>query len=315
MPHPPAPELQREFRAMGSPCRVRVAGAAATRPATAAAVQAAVDEVLRLERAWSRYRPESIVSRLNATAGGPEPLPLDAETAAVLGFADQLWHGSGGLFDVTAGVLNRAWDFRATRLPTPEAITALLPLVGWGQVEWACHGGQALRLPRAGMALDLGGLGKEYAADRAATLLMDAGCDSGYVNLGGDLRLLGPMPDGRPWHLGIVHPRQPGAVAAAVDLAHGGLATSGDYERFLEVDGRRYCHILNPLTGWPTAHWQSVSVIAPACLAAGALSTVAMLLGPHAPDFLAGQGVSALLIDPTGQLLRVAPAPATPPPP
>ena len=306
-PSAPVPELGRVhgFQAMGSPCRLRVAGAWAHGPQAAPALAAAEAEVRRIEAKWSRYREDSVVSRLNAAAGQPEPQPVDEETAGLLRFADQLFHASQGRFDLTSGVLRRAWDFRAAQPPRAEAVAALLPHIGWGDVVFD---GQHLRLPRPGMELDVGGLGKEYAADRAATLLMQAGCTHGYVNLGGDLRLLGPQPDGRPWPLGIAHPRREGDVIATLALAHGALATSGDYERFLLHEGRRYSHILNPRTGWPVRHWQSVSVVAPACLAAGALCTVAMLLEDAAPDFLREQGVNALLVDAQGRVLRLGDA-------
>jgi thiamine biosynthesis lipoprotein len=152
------------------------------------------------------------------------------------------------------------------------------------------------------MELDFGGFGKEYAADRAATLLQQLGVRSGLVNLGGDIRLVGPRPDGSAWRLGIQHPRHDTRLLAQLPLAGGALATSGDYERFFERAGRRYCHVLDPRTGWPVAHWQSVSVVAPACLAAGALTTVAMLKGAAAPDFLAGQQVAYLAVDAEGRV-------------
>ncbi len=179
---------------------------------------------------------------------------------------------------------------------------ALLPLIGWQQVHWHAH---HIRLPRAGMELDFGGFGKEYAADRAAEVLRAAGVQHGFVNLGGDIRVVGPRADGQPWRFGIQHPRQgEGHTIASVEMSTGALATSGDYERFFEHEGRRYCHILDPRTGWPVgcghpascvpprqaggraascgqaaASWASISVTAPACTAAGALSTIAMLKG------------------------------------
>jgi thiamine biosynthesis lipoprotein len=224
---------------------------------------------------------------------------VDAETAALLRFADQLYRESGGLFDISSGVLRRAWDFKSARLPSPDRLREALALVGWAQVELE---ERSVRLPRIGMELDFGGFGKEYAADRAASLLIDAGFAHGYVNLGGDIRLLGPTPEGDPWRLGIAHPRQPGAVAMGVEVATGALATSGDYERYFELDGQRYCHILDPRSGWPVQHWQSISVLAPACLAAGALTTIAMLKGPDAEAFLSAQGVPWLGIDAAGRL-------------
>ncbi|MEX8517154.1 MAG: FAD:protein FMN transferase [Leptothrix sp. (in: b-proteobacteria)] len=291
--------LDHAFRAMGSPCRIHLGDVGARPDAAQRAVRAAVEEVARIERKFSRYRADSIVSRINAAAGTGRPVRVDAETAELLGFAAQLHAESDGLFDITSGVLRRAWDFGVNRLPSPEAIKRLLPLVDWRRV---CVDGHEVRLPAAGMELDFGGFGKEYAADRAATLLMGAGFASGFVNLGGDIRLLGPRPDGSPWTLGIAHPRVDGGVIAELALTEGALATSGDYERYLEHAGQRYCHILDPRTGWPVSHWQSVSVVAPACLAAGALSTIAMLVQGDAASFLDEQGVQHVLIDACGQV-------------
>jgi thiamine biosynthesis lipoprotein len=299
-----------DFQAMGSTCRLRVAGPAARRPGALRALAAAEAEVRRIEHRYSRYREDSVVSRINAAAGSPARIALDEETAALLRFADQLHQASDGLFDISSGVLRRVWDFKAGRRPQEQALAEVLPLIDWAAAEFD---GASIRLPRAGMELDFGGFGKEYAADRAAGVLREAGLEHGYVNLGGDLRLLGPMPDGRPWRLGIAHPRQPGAVITGVEMVGGGLATSGDYERYFEQDGQRYCHILNPRTGWPVAHWQSISVLAPACLAAGALSTVAMLKGPQAPAFLNAQGVAWIAIDRNGGILRHDPHPAAGP--
>ena len=295
------PRHERSFRAMASPCRLQMQ---AERPAAhiARALDAAQAEVLRIEAKFSRYRSDSVLSQINAAAGRPEPVAIDEETAALLAFAEQVRRESAGLFDIRSGVLGRAWDFRSGRLPAAAEIQALLPRVHGAEIELD---ERQVRLPVAGMALDLGGVGKEYAADRAATLLIDAGACGGLVDLGGDLRVLGPGRPATGWRLGVAHPRRSGQVVSEVHLRHGALATSGDYERYMEVDGQRYCHILNPHTGLPARHWQSVSVIAPSCLAAGALTTVAMLMEQAAPEFLKAQGVAALLIDQQGQLLML----------
>jgi thiamine biosynthesis lipoprotein len=201
-------------------------------------------------------------------------------------------------------VLRRAWDFRTAAMPSQASIAALLPLVGWPQVEWD---GRAVRLAQPGMELDFGGFGKEYAADRAAAALAERGVRHGFVNLGGDIRVIGPQADGRPWCFGIRHPREPEGTIASIELADGALATSGDYERWFEHEGRRYCHILDPHTGWPVQHWQSVSVVAPVCAAAGALTTVAMLMGEHALAFMRRQQVAFLAVDPRGRVIDEAP--------
>jgi thiamine biosynthesis lipoprotein len=139
-----------------------------------------------------------------------------------------------------------------------------------------------------------GGIGKEYAADRVATILLGHGMRHGFVNLGGDIRAIGPQPDGTPWRAGIRHPRVDGVAIAAFDLAEGALATSGDYERYFDLGGKRYCHILDPRTGMPVTHWQSVSVAAPLCVVAGSCATIAMLRGEGATAFLDAQGLAWL---------------------
>jgi thiamine biosynthesis lipoprotein len=266
--------------------------------------QAAIDEVRRIEAKFSRYTDDSVTTRINRAAGGP-PLTVDDETAALLDFGATLWTSSGGRFDLTSGVLRRAWRFDVPRLPTQEEIDALRTQVGWSGVTWEPDA-HRLCLPRDGMEIDFGGLGKEYAADRAAGVLLAVGARHGFVNLGGDVRAIGPAPDGAPWRIGIQHPRgQAGATMAAIDLVTEGLATSGDYERYIEVNEQRYCHILDPRTGWPTPHWQSVSVVAPVCVAAGACSTVAMLMPrDEALAFLREQGVGFLAVDAAGEIWR-----------
>ncbi|WP_341886884.1 FAD:protein FMN transferase [Variovorax sp. YR752] len=291
-----------EFQAMGTACRLRLAGC--SEAAATAAADAAIAEVRRIETKYSRYRDDSIVSRINAAAGSGQAVPVDGETADLLDFAARLHDASGGLFDITTGVLRRVWDFRAGRLPLPDALAAQLARVGWRHVRWERP---AVELTLGGMELDFGGFGKEYAADRAGTLLLEHGVPGGLVNLGGDIRVIGPHPDGNPWSLGIAHPREPGAVIATITLHSGGLATSGDYERFFEFEGRRYCHILDPRSGWPVQHWRSVSVVAPACLAAGALSTIAMLSGAGAQELLRSQGVGFLTIDADNQIRQEIP--------
>ncbi|MBL8310962.1 MAG: FAD:protein FMN transferase [Burkholderiales bacterium] len=291
------------FGAMASACEVRLAGVSRDVAATWAAQ--AINEVRRIELKYSRYLADSVVSRINASAGVATGCELDAETAQLLAFADQLFHLSDGLFDITSGVLRRAWNFREPQLPSPDRIAALLPLVGWREVRReTVKGTTRVTLPRAGMELDLGGFGKEYAADRAAALLSQAGATRGLVNLGGDLRALGPQSDDEPWSIGIQHPRDPASTIASIRLARGALTTSGDYERYFDLDGKRYCHILNPQTGWPIDGWQAVSVVAPLAVAAGAMSTIAMLKGDAAAAFLATQQVAWLGVDKAGEVIR-----------
>ena len=281
-----------DFQAMASVCEIRLDGDDET--ALGVAARRAIDEVRRIERKYSRYRSDSVVSCINAAAGSMKVIKVDAETAALLDFAAQLHVLSDGLFDITSGVLRRAWDFRAGRLPDRAAVAALLSLIGWSQVAWK---DERIALPRKGMELDFGGFGKEYAADRAMAVLAACGQRHGFVNLGGDIRVLGPRADGRPWRFAIQHPRREQETIAGVEMSEGALASSGDYERYFELGGKRYCHILDPRTGWPVTAWASISVTAPACVAAGALSTIAMLKGERAFDFLVTQRATYLAVD------------------
>ena len=190
------------FEAMGSQANeIRIAAPNGAQAFGLA--QLARQEVQRIETKFSRYRPDSIASLINAAAGSAW-VECDDETSALIGYGEALHQASEGLFDMTSGVLRRAWDFRSGKLPEPAAINALLPLVNWTALE---RQGSRVRLGKAGMELDFGGIGKEYAADRAATKLVEAGVTSGFVNLAGDLVVIGPQPDGRPWSIAIPSPR------------------------------------------------------------------------------------------------------------
>jgi thiamine biosynthesis lipoprotein len=286
------------FRAMASAHELQVVAAAAG-PAQRAAA-AAIADVQRIEAKFSRYRDDSVTAAIHRAAGR-RAVPIDAETAALLRYADECHRSSGGRFDITSGILRRAWDWRKLPPALPDAATlaALTAQVGWTRVEWDEH---SVRLPAAGMEIDFGGIGKEYAADRVATILAEHGIAHALVNLGGDVRALGPQEDGAPWRVGIRDPRRAGHAVAEVELAGGAVATSGDYERYIEVDGRRYCHLLDPATGMPVRHWRSLSVVAPFCVVAGSLATIGMLLEGEAPAFLDAQGANWIGVDADGAL-------------
>ena len=286
------------FRAMAAEHELKLCAVERARADRAAKV--AIADVLRIEAKFTRYRDDSVTAAINRAAGG-EPVAIDAETASLLRYADRCFTLSGGRFDLTSGVLRQAWDFRRRPplIPTEDEISAARELIGWERVEWD---DQSMRLPARGMEIDFGGIGKEYAADRAAAICGDHGIAHGLVNLGGDVRVIGAQPDGTPWRIGIRHPREPGGVIGTVEMREGAVATSGDYERYFEVDGRRYCHLLDPHTGWPVAHWQSVSVMAPLAILAGSYATIAALLAQEAEPFLSEQGVRYLLVAADGAI-------------
>jgi thiamine biosynthesis lipoprotein len=280
------------FRAMGSPCEVRLYAEA--RAQADAVAEKARAEVARLEQVYSRYRADSVTTRINQSAGDPRGVEVDDETAGLLDYAAAAHEQSDGLFDLTSGVLRQAWDFKAGRVPQKKDIDAVLPKIGWDKVIWKRP---RVALPVEGMELDFGGFVKEYTADCAARVCRDAGIRHGIVELGGDIAIVGPHPDGSPWRVGIRHPRDVEKPIAYVELQDGAIATSGDYERFMEVNGQRYCHILNPRTGWPARHLSSVSVLAPQCLVAGTATTIAILKERQGPAWLRELGVRHLCFD------------------
>jgi len=280
------------FRAMGAPCQIQLYGSPGEVEAIA---RAGIAEVARLEARYSRYRDDSVASEINRSAGDPRGVTVDPETASLLDYADTAHRESGGLFDVTSGVLRRAWDFRSGRLPTAAEIDPLREKVGWQRVGWD---GERIHLPMAGMEIDFGGYVKEYAADRVAALCRELGARHGLVDLGGDIALVGPHPDGSPWRIGIRHPRLPGVALAWIPLREGAIATSGDYERFMVVDGRRYGHLLDPRSGWPVEGLVAASVVAPHCVVAGTATTIALLRpADDGRAWLADLGLPHLCVD------------------
>lgn len=285
------------FTAMGSPCELHLYAADVGMAEMAADL--AMQEVRRLEARYSRYRNDSITSCINRCAGLAGGIEVDEETAALLDYAQTAWQQSEGLFDITAGVLRRVWNFKTPRVPEQSEIDALLPMIGWWRLHWQRP---QLVLPIAEMELDFGGYVKEFAVDRAARLCRDLDIRHGLVDLGGDIAVIGPHPDGTPWQIGIRNPRQPDRAVATIALHRGGLASSGDYERCFEIDGLRYCHILNPFTGWPIRGLSSASVVADDCLVAGTASTIAMLKGLEGVDWLQELGLKHLCIYDDGGL-------------
>ena len=293
----PVPSFTREgngflyaFQAMASPCEVRLDTDDET--IAEAAARAAEAEVRRIEQKYSRYRPDSVLGRINASHGAE--IEVDAETVQLLDFAANCFKASGGRFDITSGVLRRVWRFDGSdRIPSDADVHAVRRLIGWKKASWRSP---RLRLP-AGMEIDFGGFGKEYAADRALEAAVRRTTDPVLVNLGGDLRVSGPRRDGSRWRVAIESVDQDGVAAGILEIADGALATSGDARRFLLRDGVRYSHILDPRTGRPVADPpRSVTVAAPTCIEAGMISTLAMLQGLRAEAFLKAEKVQAWCI-------------------
>lgn len=259
------------FKAMGSFCEIqiydesRVYAKQITRRLSA--------EAARLEQKYSRFRSDSFVSAINASAGEKLGIKIDTETKSLFDHALSCFEQSDGLFDITAGALNYIWNFNKASVPTQAEIDQILPLIGFNKLS---RKQSRLYMP-ANMQIDFGGIVKEYAADAIAKLARDLGVEHGLVNLGGDFAVIGPQPNNQPWTIGVANPKDDKTLMAKIDVLDGGLASSGDYERFFVHEGKRYSHILNPKTGWPCSGLRAVSVAANLCTVAGSVATIAML--------------------------------------
>ena len=272
-------DVAMHFQAMASPCLVLVA--THERIVGERVAQLVKAEALRIEAKYSRYRP-SVVTTLNQTAG--QDMEVDAETADLLDYAVSCYQVSEGRFDITSGVLRRLWRFDDSgKVPEQSQVDELLSIVGWHRVVW---NRPWLRLS-AGMEIDLGGIGKEYAVDRALALAQKQTDAPLLINLGGDLRVSGPRPDGSPWCVAIEDADRSGASAGLIEFVNGALATSGDTYRRLMGNGVRYGHVLDAITGWPVRDApRSVTVHAGTCSEAGLLAKLALLRGAQAEEFL-----------------------------
>ncbi|MDD2763328.1 MAG: FAD:protein FMN transferase [Opitutaceae bacterium] len=285
------------FPALGTTCEVQYATPGGSAQA-AAFERAAVAWVQAFETKYSRFRSDSLVSRINRAAGHAW-IEVDPEMEQLLQLCDTLHFMTQGVLDPTALPLIQLWNWKtaAPRVPSTEEIAAARRLVGWTKVQRTPG---RIFLPEPGMALDFGGFGKEYAVDIVAQIALDHGIANALVDFGHDLRALG-TPPGRPaWHIGLEDPQHPGTPWASVALSGSrGIASSGDYIRCFKIDGRRYGHIVDPRTGWPVANGcMQATIIAGTCLQAGILSTTAFVLGvPQGVDFVQScPGAEGLLL-------------------
>lgn len=239
----------------------------------------AVGWVQAFEAKYSRFRDDSLISRINAAAG-VDWVPIDADAEQIFLLCDTVCRLTQGIMDPTTLPLMRLWNWKQppVAMPSPAAIAAAQTKIGWARVK---REPGRIFLPEAGMCLDLGGFGKEYAVDQVAGIARDCGLAAALVDFGHDLRAMG-VPPGRPaWHVGLEDPRNPGKSSGSVALyGDRGIASSGDYIRHFKHDGRRYGHIVDPRSGYPVANGcEQSTVVSGTCLQAGVLSTTAFILG------------------------------------
>ena len=265
-----------EFRALGTACVIqfRHSGDRSSRRFLAAAL----GWLSSFEAKFSRFRPDSVISRINAAAGR-EWVQVDAETEHLLDIAADLHRVTDGILDPTMLPLLRVWDWKTmhTKLPDKAEIKAALALTGFRKIQR--KPGQVF-LPQAGMGLDFGGFGKEFAVDELVRIAREHGIEDALIDLGRDLYGMGGNGQHPFWHVGLEDPRHPGTCWGGLAVSNFGVAASGDTLRKFEINGVRYGHILDPRSGWPVANgMRGVSVFAPTCLQAGIYSTAMFVLG------------------------------------
>lgn len=262
------------------------------------AIEAAFTELERIDQMMSEWKPASPISQVNAAAGD-HPVAVPAELRDMLVRSIDYSQASEGSFDVTWRGMGRIWRFDdGFRVPTRDEVAVARQRIDYRKIEIR---GDLVYLPQH-MNIGLGGIAKGYAVDRAMRVLRDQGYENVLVNGGGDVSVHGTRL-GKPWTLGVQHPRKEhGELLGALALRDGVLVTSGDYERFRMVDGVRYHHIIDPRTGWPATAASSVTVIAPSAELGVVLAKAIFILGPEKGLRLAAdRKLEALLIDPQGR--------------
>ena len=276
---PPEPVLvKRAQMHMGTV--VSITAVAPAKDMADAAAAAGFAEIRRLEGLLSTWIPDSELSQLNAAAGRAR-VSLSPETFALLERSIEIAGLTGGAFNIAVGPVLRAWGFgKAERVPSDEELAVLRPLIDLDQLSLNPVAHDAF-LARPGMSVDVGGIGKGFAADLAVAAMQSAGARAGIVALSGDIKTFGRPPDGERFVFGIQHPRRPDAVLGTLELHDEAISTAGDYERYFEEDGVRYHHILDPDTLRPAQASQSVTIVAREGVMADGLDTGIFVLGPE----------------------------------
>lgn len=269
------------------------------------AIREAYGELDRLGRLLNFYAEDSELSAVNRNAG-IQPVRVSADTLEIVQAAVYAGEQTEGGFDVTVGPIVKLWDFNEEILPDAVSVAERLPLVGYQNIVIDAAASTVF-LKKAGVQMDLGGIIKGFAADKAVAVLQKNGIDGGIVAVAGDIRVFGRQPDGRPWHLGVQNPRQKGdndVLLATLDLEDKGISTSGDYQRYFIRDGVRYHHLFNPKTGFPESLCRSVTVVAPTATLTDPFATGIFIMGPKKGlALLERLGVDGIIVDQDGKVL------------
>ena len=282
--------------------RVQVELWAEQRSEGEAAIDAVLDEMRRIDREMSTYKPTSEVSRVNAQAG-LRPVAIGPELYGLLQTALEYSQLTEGAFDITYASVGYLYDFKRHVRPDEQQIESALPGVNFRHVllDPQQH---TVHFARPGVRIDLGGIGKGHAVDRGIALLQRRGIRHALVTAGGDSRIIGDR-FGQPWVIGIRHPDRKDQVIARIPLEDAAISTSGDYERYFDEAGQRYHHIINPRTGHSASKVRSATIIGPSATRTDGLSKTAFVLGPQRALEIYNriEGIDAVLVTPEGEVL------------
>lgn len=268
------------------------------------AVNKAFSEMKRIENLINNYDPQSEISRVNQKAGR-EAVKVSPETFKIVKLSKLYGKKTGGVFNITVEPLVSLWSFGGRKhIPNQQELNKILPLINlnWVQLD---KKNQTVKLAKKGMGLDLGGVGKGYAADRAITILKRYGIRNALVTTGSTTRVLGKKPDGKPWQVGIQHPRKEGEIIGILSLENQSVSTSGDYQQYFIKNGQRYHHILSPFSGMPATEVISVTVVTDkSCAEADILSTAIFVMGyPEGMQFIERtKNLEGVIVDAQGKI-------------
>lgn len=242
-------------------------------------IDKSINEIQRIENLISEWKPETQISEVNKNAG-IKPVKVDAEVFALTEKAIYFSKLTDGAFDISIVAMDKIWKFddSMNELPSEESIKNSVKNVGYQNIILDKIN-STIFLKNKGMKIGFGSIGKGYAADKTRELMQSFGVKSGIINASGDISAWGNQPDGKPWAIGINNPFKDDKIAAVLYLKENAVTTSGSYEKYAEINGKRFSHIMNPKTGYPSTGLTSVTIIGPNATMANGFSTSIMVLG------------------------------------
>ncbi len=298
--------FRKDFKAMGSGFQITVVAKDSAQAYSA--IAAGIQEIKRIEKLISSWDSTSETSEINSSAG-IKPCKISKELFQLIHRAKKLSQLTDGAFDISYASMDAIWKFDGTmqKMPAKNEITESVSLVGFERIILN-HEEQTVWLQQKGMKIGFGAIGKGYAADMAKKVMQDIGITAGIVNASGDMNTWGNQINGKPWTVAITNPLNKEKAFATLPITDGAVVTSGNYEKFILLDGKRYSHIIDPRTGYPSSGIVSVTVFAPKAELADALATSVFVMGKEIGLDRINQipGVECIIIDEEGKVHRSA---------